>query len=69
MEQAHPGGAALEQEEVREWEDPAGEEWVAPVRVRVRKENAFALNAGHASPMKWPSPAIIGNAHNAAQRW
>jgi hypothetical protein len=68
-EQAHPGGAVLEQGEAQEWVDPVGEEWAAPERVQVRMENALVLNVERVSLMKWMSPVIIGNAPNVGQKW
>jgi hypothetical protein len=68
-EQAHPGGAVLEQGKAQEWVDPGGEEWAAPERAQVRMGNALVLNVERVSLMKWASPVIIGNALNAGQKW
>ena len=67
-ELARPGGAVLEQGEAQEWVELGEEEWVAPERVQDPEENAFALNAGRVSSMKWASPVIIGNAQNVGQK-
>ena len=66
---AHPGEVALEQGEPQECVDLVWGGWAVPVRVRVRMENAFALNAGRVSPMKWPCPVITGNVRSAGQKW
>jgi hypothetical protein len=69
MEQVHRGEVARGQAEAQEWVELGEEGWVAPERVRVRMENASVLNAGQASPMKWPFLVIIGNVQKAGQKW
>jgi hypothetical protein len=68
-EKAHPGGVALGQGEVPEWEGPVEEERAAREQVQVRKENALVLNAERLSLMKSACPVILGIAQNAGKRW
>jgi hypothetical protein len=58
-EQAHPGGAVLEQGEAQECVDLVGEEWAAPERVQVRMENACAQNAEQLLLMKSGRPVTL----------
>jgi hypothetical protein len=69
MEKAHPGGAALEQGEAQEWEEPGEEEWVAQEQAQGRMENALVLNAARLYLTKPESLVILSNAPNAGKRW
>jgi hypothetical protein len=69
MEKAHPGGAALEQGRVREWEEPGEEEWAAQGRAQGQRGNVSVQNAARLYLMRLEFPVTIGSAPNAVKRW
>jgi hypothetical protein len=58
-EQAHPGGAVLEQGGAQEWVDLVGEEWVVPEPGQARQENVCVQNAERLLLMKLEHPVTL----------
>jgi hypothetical protein len=58
-EKAHPGGAALEQGGVQEWEEPGEEEWTARGLAQGQRENASVQNVKRLLLMKQERRATL----------
>jgi hypothetical protein len=69
MEKAHPGGAALEQGEAQESEEPGEEEWAAQEQEQVRMENAPVLSVEQLCLTNPESRVTLSNAPNVGKKW
>jgi len=59
MEQAHPGEAAKEPEELQEWGDLEVEEWAAPEQAQVRQGSVSAPNVELPCLMRLEFPVTL----------
>ncbi len=68
-EKVHPGGAALEQAEEREWVELEEEEWTVQGRGQGQRENVSVPSAARLCRMRLEFLATIGSAPNVGKRW
>jgi len=69
MEQVHLRVRVQALEEVLEWVDQEGEEWVAPEQVQALEGSVFVPNAELSHLMRLEFLALLSNVPNVGQRW